>query len=195
MRLKITLISLIILSGIIYVSFLLFYNFQHCDRTYDAYIDSVTVHMVIKEQNADSLLRFTFYKDEKNKGISLLVHNNYSSNVVSFVFVDGIDTLYIRKNREFKELFSPNEKRIFSVVPKDFVVDNPIIGKLPSKCNEISFSDYRFFLYDANKCTYIPKYKVHVITLFHDTERTDSYTLSDMTKNDTINIKLRRIVN
>lgn len=102
-----------------------------------------------------------------------------------------VETLYIRENRGFKELFPPEEQSQHLIAPPDFVVDNLIVGKLPARCKAVSYSDPRFFIYDKKKYTYIPKNnKTHVVTLFHETERTDSYYLSDMPQNDTLDVKL-----
>ena len=189
-------LCLFCLPALVYIIILLYSTFHSDGRTYEAKVDKAAWQMVFTEQNADSLLRFTFQQKEKQKcdSISLLVHNAYCSDVISFLFADGVDTLYIRKNPEFKDLFSPEQQYQHTVAPSDFAVDNPIVGKLPSRCKTVSFSDPRFFIYDKKKCSYILKNaNTHVVTLFHDTERADTYHLFDMTRNDTIDIELNNI--
>ena len=120
------------------------------------------------------------------------MHNDYCTDVASFLFIEGVDTLYIRKNQENRDLFPPEKQ----CRHPDIVVDNPIVGELPAKCKAVSFSDSRFFIYDKKTCTYIPKnVKTHVVTLFHDTERTNTYYLYDMTKSDTLDVKLYNLGN
>ena len=189
-------LCLFCLPAVVYLTILLYSTFHSYGRTYEAKVDRVGWQMVFAEQNADTLLRFTFHQKGKQKcdSISLLMHNAYCSDVVSFLFVEGVDTLYIRKNLEVRDLYPPEEQSQHPVTPPDFVVDNPIVGKLPARCKAVSFSDPRFYIYDKKKCSYIPKNaKTHDVTLFHETERADTYHLFDMTQNDKIDIKLYNI--
>ena len=175
------------------MSFLVIRNLPLNDRRYEATFDRVGWHINMNEQNTDSLLFFTFHHTVKGNSdsIAFFIRNNYCSDVISFLLVEGMDTVYIRKDREFKELFPPEEQSLHPVAPKDFFVANPFIGKLPSLCKMVTFSDPRFFIYDKNKCTYIPKDDItHVITLFHNTERGDSYTLCDIVRTDTLEINI-----
>lgn len=163
------------------------------DRKFEAVFGRGGWCIEMKEQKKDSLLFFTIHQvgKKKSNSISFYVHNNYCSDVISFIFVEGIDTVYIRKGREFMELFPLEEQSSHSMAPKDFSVNNPVIGRLPSKCKIVAFSDPRFFIYNKNKYTYIPKDDItHVITLFHNAERGDSYTLCDVIRTDTLEMSI-----
>jgi len=178
---------------VIYMSLLLIRILSSNDRKFVANFDRVGWSIEMKEQKQDSLLLFTLYQAGKIKSdsISFDIHNNYCTDVISLLFVEGVDTVYIRKGREFKDLFSLEEQSSNSMAPKDFPVNNPFIGELPPKCKIVAFSDSSFFIYDKNKCTYIPKDDItHVITLFHNTERGDYYTLYDVIRTDTLEIKI-----
>lgn len=195
MKTKIYIFILVLIFSpvVIYISLLLIRTLSSNDRMFVANFDRVGWSIEMKEQKQDSLLIFTLHqaRNMKSNSMSFHVHNNYCSDVISFLFVEGVDTVYIRKECEIKELFSLEEPSSHSVAPKDFSVNNPFIGKLPSKCKIVAFSDSRFFIYDKKKCTYIPKDDItHVITLFHNTERGDSYTLCDVTHTDTLEIRI-----
>ena len=195
MKKNIYIIFLVILCipALVYIAIFLYSTFHSYDRTFKANVDRFGWQIKFTEQEADSLLNFTLYQKRGKTcdSISLLIRNRYMEDVVSFLFVEGNDTLYIRKEKEFRELFPPEEQNQHLVAPPDFVVINPVVGKLPSKCKTVSYSDQRFFVYDRKKCTYIPKNNnIHVVTLTHLTERTNSYYLFDQTKNDTLEIKL-----
>ena len=189
------LLFLILLPAVLHIILLVISRIPANNRRYEATLNRVGWHINMEEQNSDSLLHFNFYYTRKSQSdsLSFLIQNKYSSDVVSFVLREGIDTVYIRKGCEFKDLFPPEEQGLHKVAPKDFYIDNPQIGTLPSKCKLVSFSDTRFFIYDKNKGTYIPKDDTtHIITLYHDTERGDSYSLCDVTASDTLGICIKR---
>ena len=83
-----------------------------------------------------------------------------------------------------------NEKR--SAVPiKEIKVNSPVIGKLPKKCVVIPFYDNRFIKYNKDSHSYAPaKDGIHIFNLVHDTERTNTFYLYEITKTDTTEIKL-----
>lgn len=189
------LLFLILLPAVLHIILLVISRIPANNRRYEATLNRVGWHINMEEQNSDSLLHFNFYYTRKSPSdsLSFLIQNKYSNDVVSFVLREGIDTVYIRKGCEFKDLFPPEEQELHKVAPKDFYIDNPQIGTLPSKCKLVSFSDTRFFIYDKNKDTYIPKDDTtHIITLYHDTERGDSYSLCDVTASDTLEICIKR---
>lgn len=189
------LLFLILLPAVLHIILLVISRIPANNRRYEATLNRVGWHINMEEQNSDSLLHFNFYYTRKSQSdsLSFLIQNKYSNDVVSFVLREGIDTVYIRKGCEFKDLFPPEEQELHKVAPKDFYIDNPQIGTLPSKCKLVSFSDTRFFIYDKNKDTYIPKDDTtHIITLYHDTERGDSYSLCDVTASDTLGICIKR---
>lgn len=189
------LLFLILLPAVLHIILLVINRIPANNRRYEATLNRVGWHINMEEQNSDSLLHFNFYYTRKSPSdsLSFLIQNKYSNDVVSFVLREGIDTVYIRKGCEFKDLFPPEEQELHKVAPKDFYIDNPQIGTLPSKCKLVSFSDTRFFIYDKNKDTYIPKDDTtHIITLYHDTERGDSYSLWDVTASDTLGICIKR---
>ena len=189
------LLFFILLPAVLYIILLVINRIPANNRRYEATLNRVGWHINMEEQNSDSLLHFNFYYTRKSQSdsLSFLIQNNYCSDVVSFVLREGIDTVYIRKGCEFKELFPPEEQGLHKVAPKEFSIDNPQIGTLPSKCKLVSFSDTRFFIYDKNKGTYIPKDDTtHIITLYHNTEKGDSYSLWDVTASDTLEICIKR---
>lgn len=192
-KIYIILLVLIFLPVAISISLLVIKGLPSEDRSYEAIIKKVGWRINMKEQNADSLLFFTFRHTgrEKADSISLCANNNYCADVITFLMIEGQDTFYIRKGREFQELFSPEEQSEHTMAPKDFCIDYPIVGKLPSAFKMVAFSDSCFFVYDKNKCTYVPKDdNVHIVTLFHNTERGDSYSLYDVTRTDTMEVEL-----
>lgn len=189
------LLFLILLPAVLHIILLVISRIPANNRRYEATLNRVGWHINMEEQNSDSLLHFNFYYTRKSPSdsLSFLIQNKYSNDVVSFVLREGIDTVYIRKGCEFKDLFPPEEQELHKVAPKDFYIDNPQIGTLPSKCKLVSFSDTRFFIYDKNKGTYIPKDDTtHIITLYHNTEKEDSYSLWDVTASDTLEICIKR---
>ena len=184
-----------LLPAVLYIILLVINSIPANNRRYEATLNGVGWRINMEEQNSDSLLLFNFYYTRKspNDSMSFLIQNNYCSDVVSFVLVEGMDTVYIREGREFKELFPPEEQSLHTVAPRDFYIDNPHIRKLPSKCKMVAFSDPRHFIYDKNKGEYIPKDDMtHIITLFHNTERGDSYSLWDVTATDILEIEIIR---
>lgn len=189
----IILLVLIFLPVAISISLLAIKDLPSEDRSYEATFEKVGWRINMKEQNVDSLLHFTFRHIGKDKtdSISFCAYNNYCDDVITFLMIEGQDTVYIRKGCEFLELFPPEEQSEHTVAPKDFYVDNPIVGKLPSAFKMVAFSDSCFFVYDKNKCTYVPKDdNIHIVTLFHNTERGDSYSLYDVTRTDSMEIEL-----
>lgn len=189
----IILLVLIFLPVAISISLLAIKDLPSEDRSYEATFEKVGWRINMKEQNVDSLLHFTFrhIRKDKTDSISFCAYNNYCDDVITFLMIEGQDTVYIRKGCEFLELFPPEEQSEHTVAPKDFYVDNPIVGKLPSAFKMVAFSDSCFFVYDKNKCTYVPKDdNIHIVTLFHNTERGDSYSLYDVTRTDSMEIEL-----
>jgi hypothetical protein len=187
------LLVLIFLPVAISISLLAIKDLPSEDRSYEATFEKVGWRINMKEQNVDSLLHFTFRHIGKDKtdSISFCAYNNYCDDVITFLMIEGQDTVYIRKGCEFLELFPPEEQSEHTVAPKDFYVDNPIVGKLPSAFKMVAFSDSCFFVYDKKKCTYVPKDdNIHIVTLFHNTERGDSYSLYDVTRTDTMEVEL-----
>ena len=178
---------------LLYIVFSCYNTSRSYGRTYQATIDRVGWQVKFTEQNADTLLKFMFHQKGTHSpdSMSLSIHNGYMEDVVSFLFVEGIDTIYIRKSREYGDLFPPEKRKSNIMVSPGFTTKCPIEGKIPSRCTTVPFSDPGFFIYDKKKCTYVPKdERTHVVTLFHNTERTNTYYLFDMTKNDTIEVKL-----
>ncbi len=70
-----------------------------------------------------------------------------------------------------------------------------IIGALPPMCRIISYSDPLFFVYDRDPyLSYKPKSNnIHLISLWHDVERTDTYILLETTKDSTRNVELKEL--
>lgn len=183
---------LIFLPPLLHVALLLNGKYHSYGRTYQATLDRIGWQMTFTEQNADTILKFTFVNIENNQcdSLSFLTHNGGCGKVIDFTFIEGVDTVFIRKKRELRDLFPPEEQNKYPVTP-DGEFYNPIIGDITPGCRSISFSDSSFFSYDRNKCTYVPKSnKIHIVTLSHNTERGNTYYLFDETKDDTIRVQL-----
>lgn len=184
------LLAPILIPAVVYITLLAMQSIPAINRRYEAVLNRIEWRIHMEEQNSDSLLYFYFNHTGKSKSdsISLIIHNNYCGDVICLVLTERTDTVFVRKDCEFKELFPPEEQSLYPVAPKDFYVDNPVV-KLSSKCKMVAFSDPRFFIYDKEKCTYIPKDDItHLIKLSHYTERGESYNLCDITHSDTLGI-------
>lgn len=184
------LLAPILIPAVVYITLLAMQSIPAINRRYEAVLNRIEWRIHMEEQNSDSLLHFYFNHTGKSKAdsISLIIHNNYCGDVICLVLTEHTDTVFVRKDCEFKELFPPEEQSLYPVAPKDFYVDNPVV-KLSSKCKMVAFSDPRFFIYDKEKCTYIPKDDItHLIKLPHYTERGESYNLCDITHSDTLGI-------
>ena len=184
------LLAPILIPAVVYITLLAMQSIPAINRRYEAVLNRIEWRIHMEEQNSDSLLYFYFNHTGKSKAdsISLIIHNNYCGDVICLVLTEHTDTVSVRKDCEFKELFPPEEQSLYPVAPKDFYVDNPVV-KLSSKCKMVAFSDPRFFIYDKEKCTYIPKDDItHLIKLSHYTERGESYNLCDITHSDTLGI-------
>ena len=185
---------LIFLPPLILVTLLLYCKYYTYGRTYQATLDRIGWQMTFTEQNADTILNFTFSNMRINQQdrLSLLTRNSNTHNVVSFVLVEEVDSVFIRKELEFRDLFPPEEQKNNLKNPEWFQVSkDPIIGGIPLGFRSISYSDSSFFSYDRKMHDYIPKSnKIHVVTLYHETERGNAYYLWDETKNDTVGVKL-----
>ena len=68
----------------------------------------------MEEQNSDSLLYFYFNHTGKSKAdsISLIIHNNYCGDVICLVLTEHTDTVFVRKDCEFKESRLRHSKNI-----------------------------------------------------------------------------------
>lgn len=167
------LLAPILIPAVVYITLLAMQSIPAINRRYEAVLNRIEWRIHMEEQNSDSLLYFYFNHTGKSKAdsISLIIHNNYCGDVICLVLTEHTDTVFVRKDCEFNELFPPEEQSLYPVAPKDFYVDNPVV-KLSSKCKMVAFSDPRFFIYDKENCTYIPKDDItHLIKLSHYTER------------------------
>lgn len=187
---SIFLLAPMLLPAALYITLLIINSIPTKNRKYEAVLNRIGWRIQMEEQNSDSLLYFHLKHTRKSKtdSISLIINNNYCGDVISLVLTEYTDTVFVRKGCEFKELFPPEEQSLYPVAPKDYYVDNPVV-KISSKCKMVAFSDPRFFIYDKEKCTYIPKDDItHLIKLSHYTERGESYNLCDITHSDTLGI-------
>ena len=139
-------------------------------------------------------LRFSFRKHSGELICADLLIRNSPWNVVSFVFVEGVDSVYIRDFPHLYERFSPEEKEKYINIPEEDKSDVSIIGALPPICRIISYSDPIFFVYDRDYYSYKPKSNnIHLIDLWHDVERADVYYLWYTTKDSTRNVELKEL--
>ena len=76
-------------------------------------------------------LRFSFRKHSGELVCDDLLIRNSSWDVVSFVFVEGVDSVYIRDFPHLYERFSPEEKEKYINEPEGYKEEVSIIGALP----------------------------------------------------------------
>lgn len=187
------LLVIIFIPGLLYLSLLLYGRYHTFNRTFVADAKPVGYEIAFTEVEHDSILAFNFKQKEDNKNVSTLFVYNNSWDVISFIFTK--DTLYIRNEMEFHELFPPRERDKHPKAPKDWVKRKIVKGNMPSSCSFIPYSDSRFFVYDENKHKYVQKDNtVHIIKLSHFVERTDEYHLFDETLKDTLEINLNECI-
>lgn len=174
---------------IIVVSWIFFHTLFPEKKCVVAQLKSVGYCMKIAEVG-DNTLHIEMYKSRKGHDIDIIARDAFWK-VISLVFVEKNDTVFIRANLSIQDLQSTgNEKR--SAVPiKEIKVNSPVIGKLPKKCVVIPFYDNRFIKYNKDNHSYAPaKDGIHIFNLVHDTERTNTFYLYEITKTDTTEIKL-----
>ena len=182
---------LIFLPPLILVTLLLHGKYHTYGRTYQATLDRIGWQMTFTEQNADTILNFTFSNMRMNQhdSLSMLIHNQHGS-VVSFTFIEDVDTVFIRNKRELKDWYPP-EEQIEQITPEWYVPQKRIIGDIPTRCRLISFSDSCFFSYDKEDSSYNPKSSIiHVVTLYHETDWGNAYYLWDRTSDGAIGVQL-----
>ena len=177
--------------------FLLLYSYFHVNnRSFIADCNEFGYYVQIKEEGKhDETLRFSFRKHSGELICADLLIRNSPWNVVSFVFVEGVDSVYIRDFPHLYERFSPEEKEKYTNEPEDYKRDVSIISALPPICRIISYSDPLFFVYDRDYYySYKPKSNnIHLIKLWHNVERTDIYELLDITKDSIRNVELKEL--
>lgn len=95
--------------------------------------------------------------------------------VVRLIIVDGVDSVYVRYDRECFEApdlavpLPPN-------IPPERLCN--VIGEMPSQCVKIPYSDSRFVVYDSKEHDYFPiADSIHVISIVHQTERANCYDI------------------
>lgn len=186
----------IISNIIILICFWILYCKYHTfGRSYVTNVKSVGYKISFSEIEHDSILAFSFERKDCNmKKQTLFVHNN-SFDVVSFFFTK--DTVYIRDNIDFYDLFSPEERVKLNLRPnyrpKNFQKERePTIPPLPSFCKIIPHTDSRFFVYAHGDYT-LKDSTIHMIKLTHYTERANEYRLYDQSLNDFLEIPLYEI--
>lgn len=189
-----------ILSQIVLIAVL--FSLNSCaskGRSYEFNLDEIGYNGGFKEVDADTILEFTFTKISDNDTRNLRIRNA-PWNVISFVFYDGNDTIFIRKGAEWLDLFSPEERMLLKTErPLNGDIDtpyNPIKGNLPDRFKLIAYGDSSFFKWVNNKSAYILKNdSIHIVTLMHYVERGNEYGMWDVTAKDTIGISLRETTN
>ncbi|MCQ2256529.1 MAG: hypothetical protein MJZ41_00875 [Bacteroidaceae bacterium] len=183
-------LAIIIISGLIYLLLLLYGKYHTFNRTLVADIKSVGYEIVFTEVEHDSILAFGFKRKDDNKNVSTLFVYNSSWDVISFIFTK--DTIYIRDEMEFQDLFPPEERDKHPKAPKDWVKRRIIKGDLPSSVKIIPYSDSLIFVYDTNKHKYVLKDStMHIFNLAHNVERANEYYLFDESLKDTLEIHLK----
>lgn len=184
------LFAIILIPGLLYLFLLLYGRYHTFNRTFLADVKSVGYRIEFTEVEHDSILAFVFSrKGNYHQESSLFVHNS-SWDVVSFIFTK--DTIYIRDEMKFQDLFPPEERDKHPKAPKDWVKRRIIKGDLPSSFKIIPYSDSLFFVYDTNKHKYVLKDStMHIFNLVHNVERANKYCLFDESLKDTLEIHLK----
>lgn len=184
------LFAIIIIPGLIYLLLLLYGRCHTFNRTFHADVMNEGYGIEFTEVEHDSILAFSFQRQEDGNTVStLFVHNN-AFDVVSFIFTK--DTIYIRDEMKFQDLFPPEERDKNSPTPKDWVKRRIIKGELSSPFKIIPYSDSLFFVYDTNKHKYILKDStMHIFNLVHNVERANEYCLFDESLKDMLEIHLK----
>lgn len=182
------------LPGLILL-FLIVYPKIHTDsRYFVADLKAAKYTMYMRETEHDTILVFHFHKYGSNKKIQKIFVRNCSWNVISFVFVENMDTIFIRGEMEYRNLFLQTERTDSAILSGNVKRKSLIVGACPPNYKEITFYDRRFFKFDNNIQQYIPKNETtHVIELVHDVERTDTYHLYDETMTDTTQIEISQV--
>jgi hypothetical protein len=168
-------------------------------RSYEFKLDEIGYNGIFKEVEADTILEFTFTKINDNNTRNLRIRNA-SWDVISFVFYNGNDTIYIRKGSEWIDLFSPTERASFKTKqPLNGNIKppyNPVKGDLPDGFKLIAYGDVRFFKWGNNESLYILKNdSIHIVTLMHYVERGNEYGMWNTSATDTTSIFLRETTN
>ena len=207
----ITLLTIPFIPCLVYLPLLLYGRYNTYSRTFVADIKSVGYEMSFCEIEHDSILAFSFWQKGTAKQRDTLFVYNDAWDVVSFIFIQDSAsehnerlqansqtqhiqfkyTILLRDNPEFHELCPNTQTDKQPVSPKGFKKGKLIKGRIPSSCKVIPFSDLRYFSYDKSKAIYFLRDSTtHIIKLVHDTERTNTYHLLDMTARDTSEIEL-----
>ena len=186
------LLVIIFILGLLYLLLLLYGKYHTYNRTFVADAESVGWEITFTEIEHDSILAFSFNRKGDDQKVSSLFVYNDSRDVVSFIFSE--DTIYIRDEMEFQDLFPPEERDKHPIPPKDFKKGGIVKGDLPSSCRVIPYSDSRFFSYDEKKHNYLLKDStMHIIKLVHYVERANDYDFFDVTLKEVSGVPLMNV--
>lgn len=174
-------------------------------RTYCEYVKEIGRYIKFSEIEMDSLLimeispnpldNTPLNKDSIPQNLCLCIRNN-AWDVISFVFIKGNDSIYIRKNREFAELFPPEER---DMNPKGPPSNPPSYGEYVSPVRKIisgnisymRYSDDRYFHFSDSAHDYLPlNDSVCVLTITHYIERGNGYTFLIMKQSNVTSVDL-----
>lgn len=157
----------------------------HCTsangRKYECNIDCAGYQMFFSEIEHDTKLHFLLKPNESNDSIEFLLsyQQGIMDEIISFVFVEGVDSLFIRRRQDLWDGYSPEDREKFNIPRHMYDTSVPIIGELPKRCRCISFSDTAFFSFSDSLSNYIPRKGIHVIKLYHYYERGDLFELTE----------------
>lgn len=176
-----SILALFLVYIIVYVYIYPLFHSQN--RTYNVNVYNIGYNIKIEEVQHDTVLCIKFNKTNSNnyEYTELYVHNRCCDGI-EFVFYEGIDTIFIRKEPRFYEEFSPNEQYKW----KDEIYDKGrggvkdiTVGNLPSKIKLISYSEPRFFKYENDSSDHcIPiNDKISSIYIWHNCDRGNIYEL------------------
>ena len=124
-----SLFTVIFILVLIYLFLILYGKYHTFSRSFAADVKSVGYKISFSEIEHDNILIFTFNQKGDKEKSTLFVYNN-AWDVVSFIFAK--DSIYIRDEMEFYDLFPPEDRDKYPVTPKDFKKHNIIKGNMPS---------------------------------------------------------------
>lgn len=165
------------------------YSKEHVyKRHFKANLERIGYNIEMAETEHDTVLSFKFIKNDKSDSICNLRIHNENWDVVSFVITKNVDTIFIGKNIQFcKRPDFCNTSNNSSHEP------NVAIGEIPQRCELISQYESSNL---KNRQTQdgaiiLDNQETHIITIVHNVERCNIYTVIDKTPKDTIEYELK----
>ena len=166
---------------------LLIYSSIPYHRTYVADLSSIGCRMRMSEVEHDSILHFTFYRAHKMDSITFYTENPCFK-YLYFIYKDSCDSIYM-VNMYARDSDIPEDPRD-KVKLKDFWRRN-----MSSKIIMINPYDTTYFRYNDATCHYDCRSEkgYHYFSIYHNTERGNSYSMLETTEQKTKEIVLKPV--